>query len=113
MAGLIIGIIIPLAAGASIIFFGVMNMRGDISSLHSYHRDKVAPQNVRAFGRLVGLGTVITGASVSLFSGFLLIAEIKESSLIMILGSTLLCVGLAAGILISLIAIKKYNGSIF
>ena len=104
---------VSFGTGALIIFFGIMHMRGNISSLHSYHRNKVVPENIPAFGRLVGLGTILCGVSLIIFSGFGLLTEITGNDLFVLVGSVIMTIGFAVGLAISLYAIKKYNGSIF
>lgn len=99
--------------GAVICFLGITNMRGDISSLHRYHRHRVAEENVKPFGRLVGLGTLIAGVSVVAFSLFLLALELTGAEFLSIVGTVILFVGIAVGTGISFYAMKKYNGGIF
>ncbi len=106
-------LIVTLAVGALICFFGVRNMMGDISSLHSYHRNRVSAEDVKPFGKLVGIGTVICGISVIVMGIFTFIAEITGFSPFMIIGMVLLILGMIAGLGISFYAMKKYNGGIF
>ena len=40
---------------------GVMNIRGNISAIHSYNRKKVREEDVPKYGRAVGTGTLIIG----------------------------------------------------
>ena len=61
--------IVTLIVGALICFFGVKNMMGDISSLHSYHRNHVSEEDRIPFGRLVDKGLIIIGVSVCLLGG--------------------------------------------
>ena len=110
---MIIGCITTLAIGIICIVIGITNMRGNISSLHSYHRHRVAPEDVPAFGKAVGAGTVTVGASVSLLCPFLILAEKLENQLLITAGTVLLIIGVAIGIFISLRAIVKYNKGLF
>ena len=48
--------IITLLLGIVCIVLGTLNMKGNISTLHWYHRKRVAEENRLPFGRLVGLG---------------------------------------------------------
>ena len=43
-----------------------MNMMGNISTIHSYNRKNVKEEDVPAYGKTVGLGTVIIGLSLIL-----------------------------------------------
>ena len=99
--------------GALICVIGAVNMTGNISSLHSYHRSRVKEEDVKPFGRLVGLGTVICGASVILYSVLLLVAILTVADIYASVGAGLLIAGLAVGMIISFYAMKKYNGGIF
>lgn len=99
--------------GALIIFFGIKHMGGDISSLHSYHRKNVKEEDVPAFGKRVGLGTVIMGASVVLMGIGDFVAALTTTELFTTVGMILMGVGLVIGCIITFSAMKKYNGSIF
>lgn len=74
-----IGYIISALVGAVCIILGISNMRGNISSLHSYHRQRVSEENVLPFGRLVGLGTIIVGAGIIIFSILSGIADVTNN----------------------------------
>ena len=52
-------LLLPVALGAVIIGLGVQNMKGNISSLHRYHRKRVTEEDRIPFGRKVGLGSII------------------------------------------------------
>ena len=99
--------------GLLLVVLGIINMTGNISSLHSYHRTRVAETDRKPFGRLVGLGTVLCGSSVILFSAFLFLYEKTQKDLYSLLGTGLLLMGLGIGLAISLYAINKYNKGIF
>ena len=101
----IIGIIICILA--------ISNMRGNISSLHSYHRSRVAPEDVIPFGKLVGLGTVIMGASIILFGTLSIISVFLDKSLLVWIGTALMVIGMTAGAAIAFYAMKKYNKGVF
>ena len=101
----IIGIIICILA--------ISNMRGNISSLHSYHRSRVKPEDVKPFGKLVGLGTLIIGISIIAFSVLMFIALKTEVEDYTLIGTGVMIAGLVVGMIISFYAMKKYNGGIF
>lgn len=46
----------PIIIGVLISALGIMNMKGNISSLHWYHRQRVSPNDVKPFGKSVGFG---------------------------------------------------------
>ena len=101
----IIGIIICVLA--------VMNMRGNISTLHSYHRNRVKEEDVKPFGKLVGLGTLLIGISVILYSLLLIVFTLTNFEILTIIGNVVMTIGIIVGIVISFYAMKKYNGGIF
>ena len=105
--------IVLFAVGALIIALGISNMRGNISSIHSYHRQRVTEENVKPFGRLMGLGTLIIGVAVALYGVLFLIFEFTGCVPLVIVGTVLLIASIIAGLAISFYAMKKYNGGIF
>ena len=102
-----------IVVGLICIVLGIMNMRGNISSLHSYHRKRVAAENIKPFGRLVGLGTLIIGIAMMIFAALLFAFEKTQTNAFVIIGSVELIAGIIAGTVISFYAMIKYNGGIF
>ena len=111
--GMIATFIITLIVGGICIALGICNMVGNISSLHSYHRHRVAKEDIPAFGKLVGLGTVIVGASIVLMGAFLSFIDPVRSPALSVVGMCVTIAGLAVGIVLSLYAIIKYNKGLF
>ena len=99
--------------GILISILGIINMTGNISSLHRHHRKRVAEQNRRPFGKLVGLGTLIIGLAMILFGILRFISEQTRLHALEAVGEVALIVGIVIGSLISFYAMKKYNGGIF
>ena len=108
-----ISAIFVAALGVLITIIGIINMMGNISSLHSYHRHRVSEEDVKPFGKAVGLGTVICGVSCIFFGAMLLVYELTEREIFSLIGVAGLMAGLVVGIVISLKAINKYNKGIF
>jgi hypothetical protein len=54
--------VVTALVGIVCIVLGISNMKGNISSLHSYHRSRVSEEDRIPFGKKVGLGTIIIGA---------------------------------------------------
>ena len=104
---------VTFIVGIVCIALGISNMRGNISTLHSYHRNRVSEENRLPFGKRVGLGTVIAGASVCIFSAFSVLAIETSNKAFFAVGGVILGVGLIIGLLISFLAMIKYNGGIF
>ena len=61
--------VVTAIVGIVCIVLGISNYKGNISSLHSYHRSRVSEEDRIPFGRMVGLGTIIIGAVIIVFSG--------------------------------------------
>ena len=99
--------------GILIAILGIINMTGNISSLHWYHRQRVTEENRKPFGKLVGLGTMIIGFAMIVFGVLLLIFEYTQIEALVIVGVVELIVSLIVGMIISFYAMKKYNGGIF
>lgn len=55
-----------LVLGICISVLGIVNMRGNISTIHSYNRRKVKEEDVPKYGKAVGTGTLIMGISLVL-----------------------------------------------
>ena len=99
--------------GSIIIILGIINMTGNISSLHWYHRQRVSEEDRLPFGRLVGLGTVIIGLACVIFGATFLAYEKTGLDLWVLIGTFALIIGIAAGIAVSFYAMIKYNKGIF
>ena len=95
------------------LILGVFNRRGNISSIHWYHRQRVTEENRLPFGRLVGSGTMIVGASMVVFGILSLAAGWLEMERLVIVGSVIVVIGIVAGLALSLYAMMKYNNGIF
>lgn len=50
-----------LVLGICISVLGIVNIRGNISRIHSYNRRKVKEEDVPKYGKAVGTGTLIMG----------------------------------------------------
>ena len=110
---MIIGALTTSIVGIICITLGIINMKGNISSIHSYHRARVSEDDRIPFGRLVGLGTVIIGIGVILMGISTLLATILETEIISLIGASVLIISIILGCALSFYAMKKYNGGIF
>jgi len=99
--------------GAICIALGISNIKGNISSIHSYHRHRVSEEDRLPFGRKVGLGTVIIGAAIIVFSALSAVTLYTDSSLFILLGTGILIAGIVFGMVLSFKAMIKYNKGIF
>ena len=108
-----LGNIVTLLVGIVCIILGISNMRGNISSLHSYHRHRVSEEDRIPFGKQVGLGTIIIGIGIIVFSILSSITLYTENNTIILVGTAFLIVGIILGLVISFCAMIKYNKGIF
>ena len=99
--------------GLLVSILGIINMTGNISSLHWYHRQRVTEENRKPFGKLVGLGTLIIGLAMIVFGILFLIFEQTQLGALVIIGTVELIAGIIVGMIVSFYAMKKYNGGIF
>ena len=104
---------VTVILGIICVILGISNMMGNISSLHSYHRQRVSEQDVRPFGRLVGLGTIIIGISIGVFGVLTYLGERSGSDTLVFVSTGVLIAGIVVGIILSFYAMIKYNKGIF
>ena len=104
---------VAIALGVLCIILGILNLKGNISTLHSYHRHRVSEEDKPKFARLVGIGTIVDGVSFVALGALSLLAEGSQNSIYMTAGSAVLAVGLVVGLGISFYAMIKYNKGIF
>lgn len=105
--------IVCLLLGAMCIYFGILQRKGNLSTLHSYHRKRVSEADRIPFGRVVGLGTIIMGAGILLMGIFTLLATVFEIETFALFGMIFMIIGMAVGLVISIYAMIKYNKGIF
>lgn len=105
--------IVTFVIGIVCVCLGISHTKGNISSLHSYHRSRVREEDRIPFGKKVGLGTIVIGIALMLFSIFSVITLVTEQSVYTVIGTAVLIAGLITGIGISFYAMIKYNKGIF
>ena len=107
------GNIVAFLVGVVCIVLGISNMRGNISTLHSYHRHRVSEEDRIPFGKQVGLGTIIIGIGIIIFSVLSAVNLYTENNIFILIGTVVLIVGIIVGLIISFKAMIKYNKGIF
>lgn len=105
--------IVSFIVGVICIVIGISNIRGNISSLHSYHRKRVSEEDIIPFGKRVGCGTIIIGVAVDIFSILSAITQYTENQVFIVAGMVIMFAGIAVGIGITFQAMIKYNKGIF
>lgn len=99
--------------GIICIIIGISNRKGNISTLHSYHRKRVTEENRIPFGKQVGLGMIVIGIALILFGILSYLALRLDNDLFLTVGFAVLIAGMVAGLGISFAAMIKYNKGIF
>ena len=99
--------------GILVCVLGILNMSGNISSLHKYHRHRVSEENKKPFGKLVGGGTLIVGVGLIVYGVLTFLAEQAQSMPLEIVGICVLISAIIVGMIIVFYGMKKYNGGIF
>ena len=105
--------IIFAALGILCILMGISNMKGNLSTIHSYHRRRVSEADRIPFGRLVGLGTIISGGALGIFSVFSALNFFTDVAAFTVIGTVILILGIVVGLCMSFYAMIKYNKGIF
>ena len=105
--------IVSALVGIVCIVLGVSNMKGSISSLHSYHRNRVSEEDRIPFGKKVGLGTIIIGVGIIMFSALSVVTLYTDNEVFTLIGTGILIAGILVGLVISFKAMIKYNKGIF
>ena len=94
--------ILAVIVGIVCIVIGISNRKGNLSMLHSYHKNNVSEEDRIPFGKLVGLGMIIVGAALAVYGG---LSFVSASAI----GTAVLIVGLVVGLGLAFYAMKKYN----
>ena len=105
--------IVNFLVGVIFIVLGISNMKGNISSLHSYHRNRVSEEDRIPFGKQVGLGIIIIGIGIIVFGVLSAVTLYTENNIFTLIGTAVLIVGIIVGLVISFKAMIKYNKGIF
>ena len=105
--------LIAVGLGVVCIILGILNIKGNISTLHAYHKHRVCEEDKPKFAKLVGIGTIIDGASFAIMGALSIMAEKMQNNAYAAVGSAVLAVGLVVGLGISFYAMIKYNKGIF
>ena len=95
-----------LIFGVLIVCLGIMNFKGNISSIHWYNRRKVAKENEKQYGKYMGFGTIIVGSSLILNSILQMIFGLEIFYCIIV-------IGVVVGLGFILYSQIKYNKGIF
>lgn len=92
--------------GVILIILGIINRKGNISTIHWYNRRKVSEADRPAYGKWMGLGTILCGAG--LMAGGIFQYFAPEG-----IWSIPVVVGLVIGLGLMLYAQLKFNHGLF
>ena len=95
-----------LLLGVIFIVISVQNFKGNISTVKQYNRRKVSKADAPKYGKAMGLGTLIMGASIVLTAVLQMIFDQEPIFYV-------LAAGVVAGLAVMIYAQFKYNRGIF
>ena len=102
-----------ILVGVLCIVIGILNQKGNVSMLRSYHRKRVREEDIIPFGKLVVLGMIVIGAAVIAGGVLSMVAINTENKVWDIVSYVVIGLGLVVGLGFAFYAMKKYNKGIF
>ena len=105
--------ILTFVIGIIIIILGISNTKGNISSLHSYHRNRVTEEDRLPFGKKVGAGMIIIGSTIVLFGICTALTYLTDKAIFTIIGTVIMILVIVIGTILAFAAMIKYNKGIF
>ena len=105
--------LILAVVGLILIVIGIGNTKGNINSLHGYHRKRVREEDRIPFGKLVGTGTILIGIGAMVNGVLSFLAQAMEKQSLADMGQIIMIVGIVIGLGISFFGMIKYNKGIF
>ena len=112
MGGAITGAITGVLVGIVCFVIGILNIKGNISMLHSYHINNIKEEDRIPFGKLVGKGMIVIAIALVIYGILFIPFELTQNVIYTYVSNCILIVGLVIGLAITLYAIKKYNKKI-
>lgn len=97
--------IVLLLLGIAISSIGIVNIKGNVSTVHAYNRRKVSDDDIPKYAKTIGTGTLIMGLSIILA---FIVSLWNEDWMTYVVAP-----GLVIGLLIILYGQFKYNHGIF
>lgn len=105
--------IFGICIGIAFVVIGILNRKGNISMMHSYHRKRVSEEDKIPFGKLVGNGTITIGLTLVFYGIILIVHDLSKIDILKTIGLIVLICGFSIGLIIIFYALKKYNKGIF
>ena len=94
-----------LLLGLLLVGLGLVNRTGNISTIHWYNRRRVREEDIPAYGKAVGNGTIVIGVAVAVSPLLMMVSEVAAEAVIV--------AGVVAGLGFILYGQFRYNGGIF
>ena len=95
-----------LFVGALLIVLGILNLRGNISMIHWYHRTNIREEDKGTYGKWMGSGSIVLGLGIA-------VAAALELFYAWPYAQYLVLVTLIIGFALILYAQFKFNGGLF
>ena len=95
-----------LIMGILLMAVSVPNLLGNVRTVHRHNRRRVSQEDIPAYSRMMGIGTMVIGASVAVAAGLLMLSGQEAFYWIIAAG----CVAGLAGMAF---AQFRYNGGLF
>ena len=106
-------IILLVTIGIIMIIIGILNRKGYVKMMHSYHYKRVKKEDVIPFGKQVGLGMIILGSSILINGILYVILYYSKIQIFELIGNIILIICLIISLIIIFSAMFKYNKGIF
>ncbi len=105
--------IVQIILGVVLIVIGIVNFKGNVSILHSYHTKRVKEEDKIPFGRKIGVGTIIIGVTIIVSGILTYLSKTTLNTLYLTISNIVMGVGLAVGFIFIFYAMIKYNKGVF
>ncbi len=105
--------IVMAIVGAILCVFGIMNFKGNLSTIKWHQRKNVTEENKAVYGKLMGGGTLACGGGVLLGALFFFLADASQYQSLYWVGIAFCIIGAVIGVGLSVYATLKYNKGFF
>ncbi|MBO7214373.1 MAG: hypothetical protein J6V66_02635 [Clostridia bacterium] len=108
-----IELITVLVIGVALIVIGILNFKGNIKTMHAYHRKRVKEEDILPYGRLVGIGTMIAGVSIMIVGSGGYVSDVTGNKVYGLVSAIVGVALIALALVLIIYAMIKYNKGIF
>ncbi len=96
--------------GILLLPLGIMNIKGNISSIHWYNRTRITEETRPKYGKLMGIGTLVVAGGLILSA---VLNMLVKMNVVVVISGAITLITVIVGVLIMLYAQFKYNKGIF